>query len=62
MEDEIYDVIKDISGFKSAQQNTIESSGEYVYDLVAQYVMFGKVTFRVGNTFKTVEEQVVHLV
>jgi hypothetical protein len=46
-------ILKDISGFKSVQSGTIENVIEYVYELVAQYVMFGRVIFRVGNTFRT---------
>jgi hypothetical protein len=48
--------LKSMSGFKSVQQGTVQSGLEYVYDLVAQYVMFGKVTFRVGEIFRTQED------
>ena len=49
------DIFKDISGFKSAQQGTVLSIYEYINELVAQYVMFGKVTFLVGKVFETKE-------
>jgi hypothetical protein len=49
-------ILKDISGMKSVQTGNVNGMVEYVYDLVAQYVMFGKVTFRVGNVLKTTAE------
>ena len=54
--DDLLQTVKDVSGFRSAQQGTLQNTSEYVYELVAQYVMFGKVTFKVGNILKTAEE------
>jgi len=50
-----YEMFKDMSGFDSAQQGTVLSIYEYINELVAQYVMFGKVTFLVGRVFETKE-------
>ena len=52
----LFELYKDISGFETAQTSNLESHEEYIYELVAQYVMFGKVTFKVGQTFLTKEE------
>jgi hypothetical protein len=52
----LFELYKDISAFHSAQVSNMEDHEEYVYELVAQYVMFGKVTFKVGHTFPTKEE------
>ena len=52
----LFELYKDISAFSSAQLSNMESHDEYLYELVAQYVMFGKVTFKVGHTFPTKEE------
>lgn len=52
----LFELYKDVSGFESAQRSNLESHDEYLYELVAQYVMFGKVTFKVGQTFSTKEE------
>ena len=54
--DNIKDIFRDISGMNSVQTGDVASFYEYVYELVAQYVMFGKVTFRVGNILKTPKE------
>ena len=52
----LFELYKDISGFETAQTSNLQSHDEYLYELVAQYVMFGKVTFKVGNTFPTKEK------
>lgn len=52
----LFELYKDISNFHTAQTSNLESHDEYLYELVAQYVMFGKVTFKAGQTFPTKEE------
>ena len=53
--DDLKDIFRDMSGFESAKQGTVISAYEYINELVAQYVMFGRVTFLVGRVFKTRE-------
>jgi len=42
---------KAISKFDSAHYGTVLSNEEYIYELVAQYVMFGKVTFHYNAAY-----------
>lgn len=40
-----------ISGFESARRQTIINHEEYIFELVGQYVMFGKVTFHHNSAY-----------
>jgi hypothetical protein len=46
-------LFKNLSPFQSAKTENVDSNLEYIYELVAQYIMFGKITFNANSVISS---------